>query len=43
MISVAGKKSNLPIYWKNLSHKGASNLSQQKAVIPPLLKPSKKI
>ncbi len=33
MISVVWKKRALPIYWKILSHKGASNLTEQQAVI----------
>ena len=38
MITVAWKKRALPIYWKILSHKGASNLTEQKSVIRPVLK-----
>ena len=38
MITVAWKKTALPIYWKILSHKGASNLTEQKSVIRPVLK-----
>ncbi|MGD1702272.1 hypothetical protein ACP6PM_20960 [Dapis sp. BLCC M229] len=38
MISVAWKKRALPICWHILSHKGASNLSEQKAVIRPVLR-----
>ena len=38
MISVLWKKRALPIYWHILSHKGASNLTEQKAVIRPVLR-----
>ena len=38
MISVAWKKRALPIYWKNLNHQGASNLTEQQAVIRPVLR-----
>ncbi|NEQ39642.1 MAG: hypothetical protein F6K40_26660 [Okeania sp. SIO3I5] len=38
MISLAWKKRALPINWKILTHKGASNLAEQKAVIRPVLK-----
>ena len=38
MITVAWKKRALPIYWKILSHKGASNLTEQKAVIRPVIR-----
>ncbi len=38
MISVAWKKRALPIYWHILSHKGASNLTEQKAVIRPVIR-----
>ncbi|NET45501.1 hypothetical protein [Okeania sp. SIO2B3] len=31
------KKRALPIYWKILSHKGASNLTEKQAVIRPML------
>ncbi|NET46896.1 IS4 family transposase [Okeania sp. SIO2B3] len=42
MISVVWKKRALPIYWKILSHKGASNLTEQQAVIRPMLRLLKK-
>ncbi|NES06173.1 MAG: hypothetical protein F6K22_27225 [Okeania sp. SIO2F4] len=38
MISLAGKKRALPIHWKILTHKGASNLAEQKAVIRPVIR-----
>ncbi len=38
MISLAWKKRALPINWKILTHKGASNLAEQKAVIRPVLR-----
>ncbi len=38
MISLAWKKRALPINWKILTHKGASNLTEQKAVIRPVLR-----
>ena len=38
MISVAWKKRAWPIYWHILSHKGASNLTEQKAVIRPVIR-----
>ena len=38
MISVAWKKRALPIHWKILTHKGASNLTEQKAVIRPVIR-----
>ncbi|NEP07388.1 MAG: IS4 family transposase [Okeania sp. SIO2G4] len=38
MISLAWKKRALPIHWKILTHKGASNLTEQKAVIRPVLR-----
>ncbi|WP_287280388.1 MULTISPECIES: IS4 family transposase [unclassified Okeania] len=38
MISVACKNRALPIYWKILDHKGASNLIEQQAVIRPVLR-----
>ena len=38
MISIAWKKRALPIYWKILNHKGTSNLTEQQAVIRPVLK-----
>ena len=42
MISVVWKKRALLIYWKILSHKGASNLAEQQAVIRPMLRLLKK-
>ena len=38
MISLAWKKRAIPLYWKNLTHKGASNLTEQKAVIRPVIR-----
>ena len=38
MISLAWKKRAIPLYWKILTHKGASNLSEQKAVIRPVIR-----
>ncbi|WP_196797224.1 hypothetical protein [Trichodesmium erythraeum] len=38
MISLGLEKRALPIYWKILTHKGASNLTEQKAVIRPVLR-----
>ena len=38
MISLAWKKRAIPLYWKILTHKGASNLIEQKAVIPPVIR-----
>ena len=38
MISLAWKKRAIPLYWKILTHKGASNLTEQKAVIRPVLR-----
>ena len=43
MISLAWKKRAIRLYWKILTHKGAKNLTEQKAVIRPvirLLKPT---
>ena len=37
MISLGGKKRAIPLYWKILTHKGASNLTEQKAVICPVI------
>ena len=37
MISVAWEKRALPIYWHILSHEGASNLTEKKAAIRPVL------
>ena len=37
MISLAWKKRAIPLYWKILTHKGASNLTEQKAVIRPVI------
>ena len=38
MISLAWKKRALPIHWKFLTRKGASNLIEQKAVIRPVIR-----
>ena len=38
MISLAWKKRAIPLYWKILTHKGASNLTKQKAVIRPVIR-----
>ena len=38
MISVAQNQRALPIYWHILSHKGAINLTEQEAVIRPVLR-----
>ena len=38
MISVVWKKIALPIYWHILSHKGSINLTEQEAVIRPVLR-----
>ena len=38
MISVPWNKRVLPIYWHILSHKEASNLTKQKAVIPRVIR-----
>ena len=38
MISLAWKKRAIPLYWKILTHKGASNLIEQKAVICPVIR-----
>ncbi|MDE5084092.1 MAG: IS4 family transposase, partial [Trichodesmium sp. St18_bin1] len=38
MITLAWKKRAIPLYWKILTHKGASNLSGQKAVFRPVLR-----
>ena len=38
MLSIILKKRALPIHWKVLSHKGASNLTEQQAVIHPILR-----
>lgn len=42
MISLAWTKRALPIYWKILTYKGASNLTEQKSVIRPVLRLLKK-
>ncbi|NET28005.1 hypothetical protein [Okeania sp. SIO1I7] len=42
MITVAWKNRALPIYWKILNHKGASNLAEQQAVMRPVFKLLKK-
>jgi hypothetical protein len=31
MISLAWKKRAIPLYWKNLTHKEASNLTEKKS------------
>ena len=38
MISLAWKERAIPLYWKILTHKGASNLTEQKAVILPVIR-----
>ena len=38
MISLAWKKRAVSLYCKILTHKGASNLTEQKAVIPPVIR-----
>jgi hypothetical protein len=38
MISLAWKKRAILLYWKILTHKGASNLTEQKAVIRPVIR-----
>ena len=38
MISLAWKKRAIRLYWKILTHKGASNLTEQKAVIRPVIR-----
>jgi hypothetical protein len=38
MISLGGKKRSIPLYWKILTHKGASNLTKQKAVIRSVIR-----
>ena len=38
MISLAWKKRAIPLYWKILIHKGVSNLTEQEAVIRPVLR-----
>ena len=38
MISLAWKKRTIPLYWKILTHKGANNLTEQKAVIRPVIR-----
>ena len=38
MISLAWKKRAIRLYWKILTHKGASNLTEQKAVIHPVIR-----
>ena len=38
MISLAWKKREIPLHWKNLTHKEAINLTEQKAVIPPVIR-----
>ena len=36
MISLVWKKRAIPLYWKIITHKGASNLTEKKAVIRPV-------
>jgi hypothetical protein len=38
MMSLAWKKRAIRLYWKILTHKGASNLTEQKAVIRPVIR-----
>jgi hypothetical protein len=38
MISLAWKKRAIRLYWKILTHKGAKNLTEQKAVIRPVIR-----
>ena len=38
MISLAWKKRAIPLYWKILTHKGAGNLTEKKAVIRPVIR-----
>ena len=38
MTSLGWKKRVIPLYWKILTHKGASNLTKQKAVIRPVIR-----
>ena len=38
MISLAWRKRAIRLYWKNLTHKEAINLTEQKAVIPPVIR-----
>ena len=38
MISLAWKKRAIPLYWKILTHKVAINLTEQKAVIRPVIR-----
>ena len=38
MISLAWKKRAIPLYWKILIHKGVINLTEQKAVIRPVIR-----
>ena len=37
MISLAWKKRAILLYWKIFAHKGASNLTEQEAVIRPVI------
>ena len=41
MISLAWKKRAIRLYWQILTHKGASDLTEQKAVIRPVIRLSK--
>ena len=38
MISLAWKKREIPLYWKFLTHKGGSNLTEEKSVIRPVIR-----
>ena len=38
MISLAWKKRAIRLYWQILTHKGASDLTEQKAVIRPVIR-----
>ena len=38
MISLVWKKRAIPLYWKILTHKRAINLTEQKAVIRPVIR-----
>ena len=38
MISLAWRKRAIRLYWKNLTHKKAINLTEQKAVICPVIR-----
>ena len=38
MISLTWKKRAIQLYWKILTHKGSSNLTEQKALICPVIR-----